>query len=85
MLAIRVRVRPCRARDERSSSGRVTFIVPSSSRATVIGAATVCVRVPFGPFTITCAPSRVTSTPAGTVIGSLPIRDMLSLPSRYQT
>src|SRR5699024_6692864 len=32
------------------------------------------------PFTVTVVPSMVTSTPAGTVIGSLPIRDMSNLP-----
>jgi hypothetical protein len=30
----------------------------------------------LGPFTVTVWPSIVTSTPDGTVIGSLPMRDM---------
>ena len=38
-------------------------------------------RVPLGPFTVTTFPSpMVTSTPAGTVIGILPIRDISCLP-----
>ena len=39
------------------------------------------VSEPFGPFTVITAPSRLTSTPAGTVIGCLPMRDM---PTSYQ-
>jgi hypothetical protein len=34
------------------------------------------VSEPFGPFTVTDEPSMLTSTPAGTGIGSRPIRDM---------
>ena len=36
-------------------------------------------RVPFGPFTVTVLfspPTMVTSTPPGTVMGDLPMRDM---------
>ena len=64
----------------RSSSGRLTRIAPSSSRSTVIGSITVCVRVPLGPFTVTVRPSMDTSTPDGTVMGSFPMRDMSSTP-----
>src|SRR6478735_6304945 len=78
MLAISVRERPCSERLVRSSSGRVTATVPSSARPTAIGSLTVCDRVPFGPLTVTVWPSMATSTPAGTGIGSLPIRDMSS-------
>src|SRR5664279_2181108 len=77
MLLTRVRVSPCRARESRSSSGRVTTSSPSSL-ATEIGSTTVWVRAPLGPLTVTSGPSIVTSTPAGTGIGSLPIRDMSS-------
>src|SRR5690606_2864137 len=57
------------------------MIAPSSSRSTLIGSTTVCDRVPLGPFTVTVWPSMVTSTPAGTVTGSFPMRDMSSTPS----
>ena len=53
MLAISVRVSPCSERDSRSSSGRVTAMAPSSLRSTVMGAATVWLRVPLGPLTVT--------------------------------
>src|SRR4051794_8864874 len=81
MLAISVRVRPCSERLRRSSSGRWTAIAPSSSRWTTRGSATLWVRVPLGPLTITSRPSMVTSTPAGTGTGSRPMRDMGSPPS----
>src|SRR4051812_12774976 len=77
MFAIRVRVSPCRDLLSRWSSGRATSMVPSSERATVIGAATVWLRVPFGPLTVTSRSASVTSTPDGTGMGSLPMRDML--------
>src|SRR5215210_3523851 len=64
-----------RARLMRSSSGRLTSRTPSLF-ATVIGVATVCDRVPLGPLTVTSWSSMATSTPDGTSIGSLPIRDM---------
>src|SRR5918997_2904358 len=44
-----------------------------------MGAGTACSRVPLGPLTVTSAPLMVTSTPAGTGTGSLPIRDMAYL------
>src|SRR5919112_4378756 len=76
MLAISVRVSPCRDLARRSSLGRLTAMVPSSW-ATVIGGATVWIRVPLGPLTVTRRSSSATSTPAGTGMGSLPMRDML--------
>src|SRR5687768_4578680 len=79
MLAISVRVRPCSDLLIRSSSGRRTSSVPSSTRSMVIGAAIVWDRVPLGPFTVTRLSSIATSTPDGTAMGSLPIRDMSSL------
>jgi hypothetical protein len=75
MFATSERVRPCSARFSRSSSGRVT-ISSSPSRATVIVSGASCSSVPRGPFTVTCRPSIVTSTPLGTGMGILPIRDM---------
>src|SRR5262245_24842299 len=86
MLAMSVRDRPCNDLDSRSSSGRATERAPSSPRFTVIGSATVWLRVPFGPLTVTCWPSIVTSTPAGTEIGIFPMRliwQLLSQPDRH--
>src|ERR687886_749015 len=82
MLAIGLRVSPCSAFDVRSSLGRRTCSVPSSC-ATSIGAATEWVSWPLGPLTVTCRPSIVTSTPLGTGMGSLPMRDMLLLLPRW--
>src|SRR5215212_5069435 len=79
MLLIRVRVRPWSDRLSRSSSGRFTSRVPESSLSTVIGAATWWDRVPLGPLTVTRRSSMATSTPDGTAMGSLPMRDMLVL------
>src|SRR5215213_1516756 len=79
MLLIKVLVRPCSERLLRSSSGRLTSRAPSSPCSTVIGGATVWLRVPLGPLTVTIAagaPTIWTSTPEGTVIGSLPMRDI---------
>src|ERR671933_1204594 len=47
-----------------------------------MGAATEWVSSPLGPLTVTCRPSIATSTPPGTGMGSLPMRDMLLLLSR---
>src|SRR3954469_3392009 len=80
MLAMRVRDRPCRARFWRSSLGRCTSSVPSSSRWTLMGAATVWLSEPLGPLTLTVCPSMATSTPPGTAIGSRPIRDIFAAP-----
>src|SRR4051812_24491924 len=82
MLAMSVRVSPWSERELRSSSGRTTAMVPSSVRSTVMGAATVWLSVPLGPLTVTTCSSRLTSTPDGTGMGSLPMRDMLLLSSR---
>ena len=82
MLATSVRDRPWSERLRRSSSGRVTVRTPSS-RAISIGLATLWLKVPFGPLTVTSWPSIETSTPLGTSMGSRPMRDMACLP--YQT
>jgi hypothetical protein len=76
MLARRVRVRPWALLDSRVSSGRVT-ISSSPSRVMVMDGRNVRVSSPLGPFTVTVWPSMVTSTPAGTGMGILPIRDIL--------
>src|SRR6266700_250939 len=72
MLAMRVRVRPCRARWKPSSEGRSTRTTPSSRTMRTSGW-NVCSRVPRGPFTETRVPSTETSTPPGTSMGCLPI------------
>jgi hypothetical protein len=43
----------------------------------------VWARVPMGPFTVARVPSTLTSTPLGTSMGILPMRDKVRLP--YQT
>src|SRR3954451_19384990 len=80
MLLTSVRVSPCRDLLFRSSSRRLTSRTPSSPFWTVMGAATVWLRVPLGPLTVTTGPSIATSTPEGTGTGSLPMRDMVSSP-----
>src|SRR6195952_1827480 len=86
MLLISDRVSPCRARLSRSSLGRFTSRVPSPF-STVMGAATVWLRVPLGPLTVTdwfpVLDSTCTSTPAGTGTGSLPMRDIAIPPGSW--
>src|ERR1700710_1365625 len=77
MLLISDRVSPCRARLSRSSLGRFTSRLPSPF-STVMGAATVWLRVPLGPLTVTVFAWTCTSTPDGTGTGSLPMRDIAS-------
>src|SRR2546423_4409310 len=78
MLATSVRVSPCSARSSPRSVGRVTVITPSSC-SIFIRWGTVVRSSPLGPETVTRPGSTETSTPAGTWMGCLPIRDM-SLP-----
>src|ERR1700694_2657663 len=73
MLATRVRVRPCMARCSRPSEGRSQTTVPSST-LTLIWAGRARSSVPFGPVTLTWFTFTSTVTPAGTGIGSFPIR-----------
>src|SRR5215813_12626991 len=75
MFATSDRVRPCSARFARSSSGRDTSSV-SPSRVIEMLPGASCSSVPLGPLTVTCVPSRVTSTPLGIAMGCLPTRDM---------
>src|SRR2546425_6400572 len=77
MLAISVRVSPCRARFCLLSSARVTVIFPSS-RAMDTFSWNVRASWPFGPFTVTMRPSSFTSTPLGITTGMRPIRLMRS-------
>src|SRR6516165_1499310 len=80
MLAISVRDKPCSARTLPSSLGRVTRRT-LSSLTTAIGSATVRLREPFGPLTLTAWPSMATSTPLGMGMGRRPMRDIVVLPS----
>src|SRR5688500_14261980 len=75
MLATSVRLRPCSERWRGSSLGRSTSSSPSSRRM-ITSPCSVRVSSPLGPFTRTVLPSSCTSTPAGTGIGLLPIRDI---------
>src|SRR6201987_3170166 len=79
MFAISGRGRPCSARTEPSSLGRVTLMTPSS-RTTSMGSATVWLSVPLGPCTVTSRPSMGTCTPLGMVTGSRPILDIAAPP-----
>src|SRR5450759_2668722 len=63
MLLMSVRVSPWSDLETRSSSGRLTSIEPSSARATVMGAGTLCVNVPLGPFSRHGAAGAATPAP----------------------
>src|SRR3954469_13932652 len=78
MLATRVRVNPCKARSSPRSVGRLTVITPSSC-SIFMRCGTTVRSSPLGPETVTRPGSTETSTPAGTSMGCLPMRDM-SLP-----
>src|SRR5579859_1117115 len=83
MLATRVRVRPCIERCSRPSDGRSqTTFEPST--LTLIWAGRERSSVPFGPVTLTWLALTSTDTPAGTGIGSLPIRLNSSSPDVAQ-
>src|SRR3954453_10584288 len=77
MFAISVRVRPCSARSCPRSVGRVTVITPSSCES-CMRCGTSWRSSPRGPDTVTRTGSTETRTPAGTSMGLLPIRDMVS-------
>src|SRR4051794_41626848 len=77
MFAMSVRVRPCSARSSPRSVGRVTVIIESSC-AICIRCGTSWRSSPRGPDTVTRPGSTETRTPAGTSMGLLPIRDMVS-------
>src|SRR3954469_15656529 len=72
MLAISVRVSPCRPRWNPSSAVRSTRMVPSSLRMDTSGWK-VCSSEPRGPVTATREPSTTTSTLPGISMGCLPI------------
>src|SRR5438876_1606562 len=79
MFASSERLRPWIARASCVSFARVTVKVPSD-RSIFTNAWNVRVSAPFGPFTETDWPSTFTSTPLGSVIGSLPMRLIPSSP-----
>src|SRR5690625_2339013 len=74
MLAIKLRVRPCKARCFGWSEGRETTIC-SSSTAICMSSGSRWDSSPFPPLTCSILSSSFTSTPAGIGIGCLPIRD----------
>src|SRR3954470_22333380 len=73
MLAIRLRVRPCRARCSPRLVGRSTVRTPSAC-STFMSLERVWASSPFGPFTAKWPGLPSTVTASGTVIGFLPIR-----------
>src|SRR5918992_440438 len=73
MFAIRLRVRPCRARCSPRSVGRLTRISPFCC-STPMSRDTRSCSSPLGPLTRTSCGSIVISTPSGTGMGCLPIR-----------
>src|SRR5258708_42951 len=79
MFASSDRDRPWMAFAVGLSFTRFTFMLPSA-RSMVTRGWKVRLSSPFGPFTTTSWPFTFTSTPLGTVMGSLPIRLMPSSP-----
>src|SRR6058998_2121640 len=81
LFATSARTRPWKARLFCSSFARVNCTTLFSTFTPMPGMSAVD-RVPFGPLMVTALPSCLTSTPFGSSIGFLPIRDMerFSLP-----
>ena len=77
MLAMSVRVRPCSDRCGALSVGRVTVITPSSSSTDHL-ARHALRELALGALDRHHAVVVANSTPAGTAMGALPIRDMSS-------
>src|SRR4051794_27954196 len=77
MFATSVRVRPCSDLSGPRSVGRVTTIWPSSCWM-LMRCGTTWRNSPRGPCTVTRPGSMVTVTPAGTSIGCLPMRLIVS-------
>src|SRR3954451_11011830 len=75
LFATSARIRPWKARERPSSFERVNCTTLFSIETPMPGTTGV-VRVPLGPFTVTTLPSCLTSTPFGTGISFLPIRDI---------
>src|SRR3954451_3687165 len=73
MLAIRLRVRPCRARCSPRLVGRSTVSTPSAC-STFMSLESVWASSPFGPLTETWPGLTSTVTASGTLMGFLPIR-----------
>src|SRR4051812_2293899 len=73
------RLRPCNARACRVSEPRetMTCFLASSKLAETSGRRSQ-ESLPSGPSTVICLPARAILTPAGTVTGCLPIRDIAS-------
>src|ERR1051326_2780410 len=75
LFATSARMRPWNARVLFSSSLRVNWTTLFSTETPMPGTSGV-ESVPFGPLTVTALPSCFTSTPFGSEIGFLPMRDM---------
>src|SRR4051794_32979910 len=73
MFAIRLRVRPCRARCSPRSVGRATVTAPSPC-SMVMSGERVCCSSPFGPLTAMLPGAISTVTASGTGTGFLPMR-----------
>src|SRR5262245_58381450 len=79
MLAMRLRVRPCKARLPRSSSGRLTWIAFAfSSKAIFMLGWADSSSLPLGPSTRTRPSVTCTLTLEGTTTGCFPMRDMVT-------
>src|SRR5258708_5834674 len=75
MLLIRLRVRPCRDRLRRPSSGRLTVTALPSVSIFMLGCGSIS-SLPLGPSTRILPSAMLTFTPPGMATGCLPIRDM---------
>src|SRR5215203_6890097 len=73
MFAIRLRVRPCRARCSPRSVGRATVTTPSSCSIAMSGERSFR-NSPFGPLTAMLPGAISTVTASGTGTGFLPMR-----------
>src|SRR5438105_2561511 len=79
MLATSARASPWNARVWRSSLGRSTSNCVPSWR-TVMSPGSSQLNAPLGPVTSSMRPESRTSTPAGTGMGALPMRDIVASP-----
>src|SRR5437867_425379 len=76
-FATRALVRPCRERNWRVSPSRVNETTPEATLHPIPGGSGLAIEAfPFS--TTTLFPCTLTLTPAGTVMGARPIRDMRS-------
>src|SRR5262245_44361873 len=79
MFLMSERVRPCRARLSRSSSGRVALTALPSESTFMFGCQANS-SLPLGPSTLILPASTWTLTPDGIATGCLPILDIVQVP-----